>query len=763
MRIRIGPVRGIHVVGVIIGVCTALFCAATPSFAAADSARCQVALSMVKAGEPRKAAELVDLVRKDAGDQTVCDDASTLAADAIAQSDAKAANAAAELADKKWQEAADSAGEALRVDSGNTYATGLLTKAEAGEAGEDRSLADWVDRLADRWSDDAAEVGKDLGVIGLAVAGAFALVLLLARLLLLAPLSLAAQVRATRSGPSTWALVLAYIALAAAVGIATPYAVSGAGLTNSGALWILGCLIIAAVLVWATMATWFALFYRRRVRIDMQEKGADGKAGAAAIVTHLRKLGASPPRGLEIPLGADVAALSGANITSSFEGWLGTLLSVVQTTLAITPWRVLVDKDSDDQTVVVVSRHGRVVASEVIKPKVLGKDGPEVDAHKLVAALALFTILDEDDSLEGMAGARDWMSVALQYDVATTPGRKPEQRTQLLALAVDMDPGNWVAQFSYRMLLSRDSEDANELRVLTNWLTAGADMLAAEKVDGSANAALVARMRYAAYAIRLNHRVVLAPERCGCTVSTATLFTKLTMAIGQLKDPQQALLQSRLRSAAAALDENVLLPVVSWTQELTPTSAYSLACHLAQRPDAASRAAAIAYLAFAYGDPRRKSEAPSDPSLKALRKTAEYRKALGEKPPSDLMATAPFNAHKTTLEAVGLTEPALIALTSVDRLAGILGYPKLVARDVRKRAALVAAVPSALDSHRLLIVSTLVDAGVLGPSSLAALLQDPSRRQAVRTKLRTTCETKGYPDPGSTALDDWLPPDPATN
>ena len=168
---------------------------------------------------------------------------------------------------------------------------------------------------------------------------------------------------------------------------------------------------MGAIFAWATLLTWFALFFRQRVRIDIQKEGEDGKAGAAAIVAHLRQLGASPPQGLEIPLGSDVDALNGTNITSTVKGFIGSLLTIFQTALAITPWRVLVDKDSDDQTIVIVSRHGRVLASEAIKPKFLGKDGPTVDAHKMVAALALLTILEADDKLAGLAGAQDWRSV----------------------------------------------------------------------------------------------------------------------------------------------------------------------------------------------------------------------------------------------------------------------------------------------------------------------------------------------------------------
>ena len=308
---------------------------------------------------------------------------------------------------------------------------------------------------------------------------------------------------------------------------------------------------------------------------------------------------------------------------------------------------------------------------------------------------------------------------------------------------------------SYRMNLARTSTDAAVLRVLTEWLTDGA---AAVAVADSASTALQARMLYAAYATRLNHQVAMKPETCSCPLPTSQLFTLLENAVNAMTDKNQRALKERMARAAAALEENGTQPSSICTPDLSPTSAYSYACHWAQGSSPVDRQRALAFLDYAFADPKRKAFAAGDPSLSGLRDTHEYREKYGAEPPTTLWDLPFFAPHQKRLEAADLAAPELIALWRPRKLAHRIRQPMAVSRSLVRRAELISSVNVELEKHRLVIVSVLIDEGIDTVDQLMALRAeaDPARRAAILDAVKEECVSQTYADPDLEVLDQWL-------
>ena len=343
---------------------------------ALDSPRCAVALALVDQGKPETAAALVDKVRRDAKDQTLCGDAATAAATAInrartiltsSEADAEALENPPTDKDKAaWKQIKAEAKQAEALDAENPDAAALEKR--AADALDTIEPDDWWSRLLQHgkaWKDLAKDHADEWGTLIAAAIGTAALIVFAARLLLLLPQRRhrPPQLRPRKKGgvaETLTAVSVTAAAVATAVGLPST-------LETADIPWMV---FLTGLNLAALFFTWCWLYHRQRVVIEMLDKGSPSTAGATAVVAHLRRLGASPPKGVEIPLGADAQILEASNITAG--GLAGKFVRLLQTALAVTPWRVRIDmeprtttsRSSSPGTVVPSRARGRDVARD---------------------------------------------------------------------------------------------------------------------------------------------------------------------------------------------------------------------------------------------------------------------------------------------------------------------------------------------------------------------------------------------------------------
>lgn len=728
---------------------------APPPAAVAGSPRCAVAWSLTQADKPQQAAALVEQVRVATKSRRACDGAAIRARAAIHRARFLARRAAsagttasvvtsgvrADERAKAWKAVETSARQALAVDQENQLATVLLAQADAAIASIEEEAApfgglDADDRSSD-WTDLLQGSLADLGRLALLALGLMTAIVLLARLLLLAPQSVGRRsVGPPRLPVAGVVAPVAVAAAAAAVVVLLPDA-------DNQRLWWLAAGVVAATLV-----SWSWLFHRPRVQVTMQVKGKSDECGAAAVVAHLRSLGARPAAGLEIPRGADVETLKGSNIAAaSVTGVLGSLVGVLQSALSVTPWQVLVDRDTDDQTVVVVSLHGRVRETAVIQHAMFGKSGPKVDPLKLAAACVLMTILDVTKRYDGLGGATVWMSIGLQYD-ATSGVRPQEEMLQMLARAVDLDPASWPAQMSWRVERGRSSSKGDELEMLSDWLCQ-----AAGKVTDRADSTLRARMAYNAYVAYLNCLAAREVDPAPDSIDGQRLEALRWDVDDALKQVPQGAFRSRMTANVEALRARLPATATDLRSEiaLTPSRAYIRACQWAGRRDTFDRA--LVALDFAFSDEKYRAVAKTDPMLEDLRELPAYRNAFPVQPRAALTDIAPFDVHSVALKAAGLTEPAPLGRIPLKRLAAALGADVAVARELQQRALLVLAVDPELEAYRLEIVEVAVAEGI---TTVADLRSPDVDAVALGSAIMTACRRRGLADPDPADLQAWL-------
>jgi hypothetical protein len=798
-----------------------------PGLPAVTSPRCGTAAALLKEGKPREAAVLVDTVRVETHDTSACSDVADAVEDRFATVDElldEATDAAGALPKQAttpetaegWTSVRDDAKQALTLDVENDRASDL--KRRADDALTTSTIEDSLRARGAEWLDAADESGTEVSALLGVAAATLTLTLLAARLLLLVPPSRRPRGNGRpRNTPARWARHPGVAALANLVAViavswfGTPgltARLDDVGVEDAGILAALVGTLLAAVFF-----TWGWLYHRLRVRIDMQEKGTAAKAGAAAIVTHLRDLGAAPPRGVEAPLGTDAETLTGSNITSTVKGVLSTLVGLLQTALAITPWRVLVDTvslpapsartasdeaagssgetepeagvdkgDTIDVTVVMVSHHGRVVDSATIGPWLGGPGSPRVDPYKMVAARTLMSILHAQDDYTGLGGARNWRSIGLQYEAMTGRHSNPERKA-LLAAAVELDPTNWASRMSYRLMVHFHSSDLDTLAGLANWLRSAA----AQQAPG--DEALRARMLFNSYATIQNYKFVQRtadpqPNRIATPPDSSRVREELRSAINAAAlnpdfrriisvaasaltrpapaAPQIAPLPANYKPAEPAGELGREVTAEEWLL-MDPTMAYAWACWNAVE---ASRTAppdsdqandrAIRFLEFADGDSDVARQVEGDQTLEILRKTPAFRAKFGASPRTDLFSIDPFKTHQTALTAAALTEAADLADFGAGRLRKLIDVNRAVAALLIQHAALVAKIAELVPTHAIDITEVLRVCGVRSVDDLAVFIQDQRRATSGRDAIQAHCVEKSLPDPDPSAVSSLL-------
>ncbi|MGW9469041.1 hypothetical protein [Cellulosimicrobium funkei] len=363
--------------------------------------------------------------------------------------------------------------------------------------------------------------GATLAVVVLVlgfVAGVVAVALALWRLV-------APGARHDRTRWWAWAAAVAGVAAVAAV-VLSARALGGPGTVAAGPV-AAGSLVAGAVLA-ALGVLLVATVLATRLRLTIEvTSGRSGDrttshegTGGARLVALLGELGAEPPRGLEVPRGTDISALSGSALSELPQGaFVKAVVSLAQGVVGSVPWRVTVEERDADHLAVVVTRNGRAAGSAALDRAGLLRFDPEdptsaaaaaqVDLYRAAAAVVLLTLARHHAGFEGLCGATSWRSLALQYVAQSDLTDAPDRERELLARAVDVDPRNDLAQVALAHAEGRHHTLREDLDAYGDWL----DRFVTRSEGRSGYRSLRLRAQYSRAATTVN--ACFAPGRDG--------------------------------------------------------------------------------------------------------------------------------------------------------------------------------------------------------------------------------------------------------
>ena len=483
-------------------------------------------------------------------------------------------------------------------------------------------------------------------------------------------------------------------------------------------LWVLAVLALS----WASARRMRLLLTVRRAPSEPGESIED-KVATGHVLALIGELGSESPRGLEAVVGTDVTALSAAGLESAPQGKLASaVFQLLQVVWRQAPWEVTVSVVSEDLHTVHISRNGRHVRSAVVDRHSLGLGGVVLDPdgsaterrpdlHRMTAAVVLCT-LQEAYRFAGLGGATSWRSVGLQYIATTDHPRQPAE-WELLARAVNDDPGNKAALLALWHARYRNSKDAGELKTYVELLE---DYLTRE--HGPPKAYVQAGENGAPAVEVLPPRKGEAALLMRALYAVAVAKVNWAFATGSDQRPHEAvhyleclrrLIKAQLRSnaEAGALARRLQDPVDTMLRKqpdispITPVAHYQHACHLGSRPalteylDNPTRA--LQHLWLADADPDLAWWRARDPQLGELRELEPYRRVYGRAAVTDMLESPAFAPFADRLRLMRVTEPEhVLAEQEHGTLAGSLGTTPAVASTLAEVALLIHLVPKEL-------------------------------------------------------------------
>ncbi|WP_353708578.1 hypothetical protein ABRQ22_03375 [Cellulosimicrobium sp. ES-005] len=655
--------------------------------------------------------------------------------------------------------------------------------------------------LEDGWDAFFADVVRPFAELVLPFLAVLAALLISARLLTLLPLPWRTASAPDRQGHGRLGVALCVVAAALmtvvpawgrAVLGATDEAAEAAARPRTTAIVLTtaAVLAVAGVLI---LANWVAT----RLRLTVVATGSDGSAAparAAHIAALVGDLGARPSRGVEIPRGSDVSGLGDAVAAVPGGSWAAAVVTLVESLLGSAPWRVLVDEKSDGVVAVVVTRNGVQVASAPVDRSTFGL-GEGVDAHRFSAAVVLTSLARAyPTEFDGLAGATDWRSLGLHY-VATTDLRRDEAaQREALAQAVDLDPGNWLAQLAYRNVLHRHETRPDVIRAYRTWLThhlSGPAASGYATTPGETTPALGPDTRYTSLRLRaLYTRAALAvnehfartlvtrpagsPQPCFATSVQADLdelageLNTFAVPAERQVDDDLARLVASLRSLATPLFElgrahgvavrQLVVPPADArvTVALSPRVHYNRACTRATLP-APDFDDATAALRLAVPEPDLRSWLYDDPQLADYRKSEQFRQEFGRRPATDLLCLDLFERYGAALRTAGLGTPQALAAARPRVLEVITGSPRHEATAMHALAVMHNTLAASCDGIAVEVLRYLLERGAANPAALQEL-DDPSRAALAATILQVVGSTVDVDLDASTtaAVTAWL-------
>lgn len=749
LTVRHGPVPPRPRVQPAVATLVALVCAviAAPGAAAVD---CGPARSLIDEKLPQRAITYVDAINAPFADDASkqCTDERAEALGIVHAAEALAVEAESLAGDGQKDEARTKAQDSLELDDENARALGVL----AGLKAKDPTF--WQ-RSTKGWESLQKDVLTPMATLALPVAGLLAGLLLVARVLVLARQDWPGRTKASsarRALGGGWALVaLASVGLVALAVGAWP-AATGPVL---GVLVALG-LVTAALGVWLTA---WGTARKLRVAVRINKAGEEDPAASAHVLSLLEELGASPPRGIERPVGPDVEALENV-LTEVKVGWVATVATAISSLLGWTPWRVVVDLDGE-VTSAQILRNGRSRGSLILTGKDLEVPGSDakLDPHVFLAAFVVTTLSEAHQGFGGLCGATSWRGVGLQYAAA---GPNAKNGLALLKRAVQADPGNWLARADLQHQLHRKSSDAGELAQYAAWLDGAIERVTRTSPDEDARLGrvpLVLRLHLFRALVGVNRVFALQEGADDGNVDAAIADAKAAIialcgaahAAGRTLSPRSVLWLQAVRSRAAAmavhvsddrltedLGADVAADVRSWAElDRSPSAHYSWACSRAtprlrvpvEAQQQTVAEALLPELRAAWVSDKVVAWLPKDPQMAWFLKMPQYN---GFRPGlrTGLLDLAPLSTHRKGLEKCGLDSPGLLASMEPTELALRLGLAPPAAAHLVEIARVHRSLQGqdALTTVAVEAVAHLLEAGLASRSALATL--DPDGRRA---------------------------------
>jgi hypothetical protein len=335
----------------------------------------------------------------------------------------------------------------------------------------------------------------------------------------------------------------------------------------------------------------------------------------------------------------------------------------------------------------------------------------------------------------GLGGATKWQSVGLQYVASQLPLGN-EHRGRILARAVEVDPGNRMAQLSYWNDRYRRAASRDELSRYTALLAAFVQPIKSFAAIGGD--ALLLRALYSLVAASVNLKELggVAPN----------LQTHMTLLKKQLKEclgtPETRDLAQEMQCAVETLEWSGTNPAApeapsGWTF----VGYFNAACFWASRkpltPAAASQA--VEYLIRAGDGPSLVSSRTSDPQLKPLLTNPVYIDRFGTDVETDILTAIPFAAHAQVLQSAILTTSKAISRVTPWDLQS-LGIRRPIAERLHKLAVVHAALHRDVAAWGVPIVNAMAELGLTDKPD-----NSPERIQLVRLVLDATASAKSQP------------------
>ena len=442
---------------------------------------CTPATRLIDAGDPQRAIAWIDGVNagvaEDASKQ--CDAERATALENVGSAEASAAEAEASVAEaqrltaeaaalgggdarnklnaakEKKEEAKKSAEGALALDRQNARAVAFLNP-------EEPTPDSWWQATAKGWTGFVERSLTPLGFLLVSAALLFAALLAVARIL-----ASMLPWRGKSGAAQAHGRLVAGVVLTAVASIVLVGLLSGVGPTSQPlAYWV----IVAGVTVAAGVGVWHVAWgtaRKLRIVVTVRDAGAASEARSAHVLALLEQFGASPPKGIERPVGPDVNVLADT-LFGGEPGWLASVRSAISAVFGWTPWWVTVDYGKDPEATVTMTRNGRSAGSMVITSGMCTIEGAKVDPAAYVAAFVLVTLARAHEGFEGLCGATDAEGLALQYTAVALPADKAKP---LLLEALRLDPASWLTRIDYENCQWRESPKRDELLRYDEWLT----------------------------------------------------------------------------------------------------------------------------------------------------------------------------------------------------------------------------------------------------------------------------------------------------
>jgi hypothetical protein len=711
--------------------------ASAPDAAVAEI--CAQAQQLLDGDDPTTALALIDAIREGGGEDraTACDEEwlqATAATAGASQSEAmmlgeipasEVCTIAEALEEQELFDEALSVIDDARAAAVEKVTGGDLTFADYAEAcGTERERIDAAlenaektspEAVGEAWDDFVTESILPLTSIGLFGVGLWIAILIVARLCAqLWPMTVPSTRR--ERVLSAWiGAALALIAPGITVGIVASQAIgpdSDASRPFSRAVVnfsLLGTVALTALFaVLAVFLLSFAFATRRRVQIDVV---GDEEDSALAVVAELQAIlndvGGEPARGLEVPVGPDLADLDVSVFdVGNVSKLLGLIQNVWKTISSISPWKVLVKVEADSASAAFrISRNGHVVAADrvALDDVRLPLEGAThatnsqriatVIVGRVVASLARAY---SDEWKHALHGATEADGITLQYLATRWHASFAYRQTgiELLARALDIDPLNRSAQVALWNLQYRDKTEREDLELYNQFVV---EMITSETNRDSrpgrdatpadlATNDLLIRLLITQGALARNLDAV------GRAVTREDL-ARARLLLGVLAERDEHALEARWKGAArinfrrltkalggspAIKRAGVIKPGpltpgdIPGTESSDPADgspevAYSLACHIVRSRDS-DHAALFGVgqplprlLAVAFADVDTRWWAGEDPELTCIRDLDEFRRMVG-------------NAHPTSTPISDETGLKLYQQSQkVDRLDGYAG------------------------------------------------------------------------------------------